>query len=242
MPQSEILLNGVSLVADLSGVLWWPARRWLVVADLHLEKGSAFARKGQFLPPYDTAMTLERLEAACARLGPARVICLGDSFHDRTAAERVGEAEGRRIAALAAAHDWVWIAGNHDPAPPEGWGGTVLPQMDEGGLLFRHEAVVPLDRPGEVSGHYHPKASVSTRGRRVTARCFVSDGRRLALPAFGSFTGGLNVLDPAIRGLFQPGFQVWMLGQEKLHCLPATRLAAEPPSLDRWDMGRAKRG
>lgn len=232
MPQSEILLNGVSLVADLSGALWWPERRWLVVADLHLEKGSAFARKGQFLPPYDTAMTLERLEAACARLAPVRVVCLGDSFHDRTAAERVGAAEGRRIAALAAAHDWVWIAGNHDPAPPEGWGGTVCAELDEGGLLFRHEAAVPLDRPGEVSGHYHPKAAVSTRGRRVSARCFACDGRRLVLPAFGSYAGGLNVLDPAIRGLFHQGFQVWMLGQEKLHRLPAARLAPEAMSLD----------
>lgn len=230
MAAADLLLNGVALTPDLSGALWWPGRRWLVVADLHLEKASSYARHGQMLPPYDTAATLTRLEEVCRRLDPARVICLGDSFHDRDAATRMSADDGRRVAALTAARDWVWISGNHDPAPPEGWGGTVLAELAEGGLLFRHEAAAaPV--PGEVSGHYHPKAAVRTRGGRLTARCFVSDGCRLILPAFGSLTGGLNVLDPAMADLLRPDFQVWLLGRDGVHRLPASRLAAEPRGL-----------
>ncbi|HYE47983.1 MAG TPA: ligase-associated DNA damage response endonuclease PdeM [Azospirillaceae bacterium] len=220
-------LNGARLEADLSGALWWPERGWLMVADLHLEKGSAFAERGRMLPPYDTAATLARLEALCAALSPARVVCLGDSFHDRRAAGRVAEADGRRIAALAAATDWVWIAGNHDPAPPAEWGGRVVEELAEGPLVLRHEAR-PGTVAGEVSGHFHPKAAVRTRGGRITGRCFATSGSRLILPAFGAFTGGLNVLAPAIAGLLAPRFSVILIGRDRLHALPADRLAPDP--------------
>lgn len=222
---SEILLNGASLVPDPSGALVWGERGWLVVADLHLEKGSGLAARGTLLPPYDTPATLSRLEEACRRLRPRRVICLGDSFHDRTAADRVSAADGRRIADLTAAHEWLWIAGNHDPAPPEGWGGSVAEEIAEGPLVFRHEAQAGRVA-GEVSGHYHPKASVSTRARRVTARCFAADADRLILPAFGAYAGGLNVLDPAMGGLLGPDLKVWLLGQDKVYCFPRASLSA----------------
>jgi hypothetical protein len=217
-------VNGQALVPDLSGALWWPARRTLLVADLHLEKGSSFAARGQFLPPYDTAATLARLEDAVARLQPQALIALGDSFHDRTAAERVCDADQARIRALTDRLDWLWIAGNHDPAPPSAWGGRVAEEEAVDGLVFRHEAE-PGRPHGELSGHFHPKASVRVRGKRVSTRCFVTDGRRLILPSFGAFTGGLDVLDPAIAGLFPHGFTAHLLGRRKLVAYPAAALA-----------------
>ena len=224
MTQVSLSLNGAELLADLSGALFWPARGWLVAADLHLEKGSAFAARGTHLPPYDTAATLGALEQLCRRLRPARVVCLGDSFHDGGAAERMDARDARRLAELAAGHDWIWIAGNHDPLPPGGWG-RVMAELVEGPLVFRHAA--EPGAVGEVSGHYHPKASVKTRLRRITGRCFVADGHRLILPAFGAYAGGLNVLDPAISCLLQPGFSTWMLGDSKLHPFPATHLSGD---------------
>lgn len=223
MSKTEIILNGVSLRPDPSGALFWPERGWMIVADLHLEKGSGFAARGRLLPPYDTAATLDRLEATCRRLGPTRVICLGDSFHDRAAAERVSTADGDRIAALTAGHDWVWIAGNHDPKPPGTWGGRVADGIVEGALAFHHQAQ-PGPVAGEVSGHFHPKAAIRVRGRRIGGRCFVGDGTRLVLPAFGAFTGGLNVLDPAIAGLFPSGFHTWIMVRDKLFPFPSDRL------------------
>lgn len=225
-PVPSILLNGVALHGDVSGALHWPERGWLVVADLHLEKGSGFAARGQLLPPYDTGATLDRLEDACRRLRPKRVVCLGDSFHDRNAATRVAPVDGRRIARLTAAHEWIWIAGNHDPRPPEDWGGTVLEDLVEGALSFRHEAR-PGPVAGEVSGHFHPKAAVRARGRRVGGRCFACDGDRLILPAFGAYAGGLDVTNPAVASLFRPDFHVWIMGRERLYAFPAARLEPE---------------
>ncbi len=222
---SEVLVNGVELLADVSGALYWPALRTLVVADLHLEKGSAFAARGQLLPPYDSAATLQALAEVIVRRDPERVICLGDSFHDDGAAGRLASADGAALRRLTAAHDWIWIAGNHDPVPPVAWGGKVETRVTLGALAFRHRA--GGDRaPGEISGHYHPTASVRTRARRITGRCFVGDGRRLILPAFGAYTGGLDVLDPAIAGLFPRGFSVHLLGRGAVHSFSGTALAA----------------
>jgi hypothetical protein len=218
-----LLVNGVELQADVTGALVWPARRLAVVADLHFEKATAFAARGQFLPPYDTAATLDKLEDVILRHGIERVICLGDSFHDGEAAGRVDPVQAARLQALTARLEWTWIAGNHDPAPPDDWGGRVLAEVTEGALTFRHEAV-PAARGGEVSGHFHPKAAVTVRGKRLTAPCFVTDGRRLILPAFGAFTGGLNVLDPAISGLFRRGFQATLLGRNGLFAYPKRAL------------------
>lgn len=219
----RLLVNGVELIADLSGALLWPERRLAVVADLHFEKGSAFAERGQFLPPYDTAATLDKLETLLTRNRIERLICLGDSFHDSGAAARLPRPVAERLQKLIARHDWIWIAGNHDPAPPDEWGGKVCEQITEGALTFRHEAE-PTARGGEVSGHFHPKAAVRVRNKRIAAPCFVTDGRRLILPAFGAFTGGLNVLDPAIAGLLKPGFQATLLGRDKVFCFPQSGL------------------
>lgn len=218
-------LNGAELAADPSGALWWPARRTLVVADLHLEKGSGFAERGVLLPPYDTAATLGRLEAAVRARRPGRVICLGDSFHDPAAAGRLSARDRDAIRRLTAATDWHWVAGNHDPEPPADWGGRVVRDLVDGPLLFRHEAA---ERPtgGEVSGHYHPKAWVRLRGRSVGGRCFVTDGRRLILPAFGAFTGGLDVQSPDLRRLFGRRFEVFLLAAERVWRVPGSRLSA----------------
>ena len=223
---AKITANGAALLADPSGALIWPARSTLVVADLHLEKGSAFAARGQLLPPYDTRATLARLEALAARHRPERVVCLGDSFHDGAAAGRLGAGDRARLRRLAAGRDWIWIAGNHDPAPPDDLGGRGLEELVDGPLVFRHQARANGTPAGEVSGHYHPKASVHLRPRRITAPCFVTDGRRLVLPAFGAYTGGLNVLDPAVASLFRRDFQVQLLHRDRIYTFPRASLAA----------------
>ncbi|NBC33072.1 MAG: ligase-associated DNA damage response endonuclease PdeM [Alphaproteobacteria bacterium] len=219
-----VTLNQATLALDPSGALWWPARQVLAVADLHLEKGSGFAARGRLLPPYDTAATLARLAALVARYRPATVVCVGDSFHDGRAAGRLAPADGARLQALTASCTWVWVVGNHDPAPPTAWGGRVETELTLGPLVFRHQA-----RPGgagEVSGHFHPRAAVHVRDRRLTAPCYAGDGRRLILPAFGAYTGGLDVLDPAIAGLLARPFTVHMLGRDRLYPLSSARLAA----------------
>ncbi len=214
MSVSTIIVNGARLIADPSGALIWPERSIIVVADLHLEKGSGYARKCTLLPPYDSAATLARLEALVERHRPSGVLCLGDSFHDGDAPARLTEAEREAVAALTQRTDWVWIEGNHDPLPPGDLGGRVASEIVLGPLVFRHQSRAGV---GEISGHLHPKAYVSTRGGQVTGRCFVEDGRRLILPAFGAFAGGLDVLDPAIRGLMGPAFAVHVIGRARVH-------------------------
>lgn len=219
-----IRLNGALLLPEPEGALWWAERHTLLVADLHLEKGSAFARRGRPLPPYDSAATLARLAALLRRLPAERVVCLGDSFHDAEAAARLGTAELAGLRGLMAGRDWVWIAGNHDPAPPAELGGRAADRLTLGPLTFRHIPSGP-GVAGEVAGHLHPKATVATRGRTVRAACFVTDGRRLILPALGAYAGGLDVHDPAIAALFRRGFRVLLLGRERLHAFPAGALA-----------------
>lgn len=220
---AALRVNGSTLLADPSGALFWPDRGVLAVADLHFEKGSALAAQGSLLPPYDTAATLDRLRAVIARHRPRRVIALGDSFHDAAAAARLSAADRMRLRALVDGQDWIWIAGNHDPAPPEEWGGRVEAAVTIGPLTFRHEA--EPGGAGEVSGHYHPKASVRLRARRFTGRCFVGDGRRVILPAFGAYTGGLDVRDPAIAALFPRGCEVHLLGRRGVYRFPGSALS-----------------
>ncbi len=219
-----MLLNGAQLFPDVSGALYWPAERVLVVADMHLEKGSAIAgRTGQLLPPFDSRATLTRLRALVRRHEPKVVICLGDAFHDPRAAQRLGAEEAALIRSLAEGRDWIWITGNHDPEPPSHLGGRGQAELRLGPLVFRHEAL-PDPQRGEVSGHYHPKASVTVAGQRLSQPCFVTDQRRLVLPAFGTYTGGLDVQSPALRRLFQRDFRVFLLGRDRLHSLPSARL------------------
>ena len=227
MLNAALRLNGVDLVADLSGALWWPARATLVAADLHLEKGSSFAARGTLLPPYDTAATLDRLSEAIGRLKPARVIALGDSFHDADAAARIAPEATARLAALVGATEWIWIAGNHDPSPAGPWGGAVRDALTLGALCFRHQADGPAAR-GEVSGHFHPKATLHLRARRLSARCFVTDGNRLVLPAFGAYAGGLDVFAPPLRALFRGGFEAFLLGPSRVVGVSHARLRQIP--------------
>ncbi len=219
--EGEVIdIRGARLVPDVSGGLWWPETETLVVADLHLEKGSAFAARGAMLPPYDTAATLARLEETAARRGPRRIIALGDSFHDSGAGGRLADCDRDRLVRLQSRCDWLWIAGNHDPAPPEGIGGAWHEEVTIGPLTFRH-APETGGGTGEIAGHLHPVARVRLKGRALRRRCLVCDGFRAILPAFGAFTGGLNVLDAAYEGLFAGrGFTAWLLGARSVYPLP----------------------
>ena len=226
-PAPPIRLGPAILLPDPSGALWWPDQATLIVADLHLEKGSSFARKGTLLPPYDTAATLARLAILAERYRPARIVALGDSFHDAQAADRLDPADQQQLAALVEACDWIWIAGNHDPAPGPALGGTVLAEGSAlAGLVLRHEALFEPDGP-ELSGHYHPKAGITVHGRRVSCRCFVADARRIILPAFGTYTGGLSVRDPALRRLFPTGFTAYLAGTKRVTAIPSLLLIGE---------------
>lgn len=225
MTGASFRFHGEELIADLSGALIWPAAETVVVSDLHLEKGSAFAEHGVLLPPYDSRETLSRLENVLQRHAGKRVICLGDSFHDSAAFDRLGVEESTYIRRLTRNRDWLWIAGNHDPDPPDALGGKVSRKIAIGTLVFRHIANSGAGN-GEVSGHYHPKARIAVRGLRLSAPCFVTDGeRKLILPAFGAYTGGLDVADPAIGELFNDGFVIHMLGQRKVYTFPHSALA-----------------
>jgi uncharacterized protein len=218
---SSLNIVGVDLVADLSGALFWEEQRLLVVSDLHLEKGSSFAMRGVLLPPYDTIATLGRLGAVLARHDPRTVIALGDSFHDRSAHGRLSAPDRDTIAAFQLRRDWIWISGNHDPALPSDLGGVVATEVAIGPIAFRHE---PTGALGEIAGHLHPKARVSTRGRSMERRCFASDGERAVMPAFGAYTGGLNIRDAAFAKIFQTmGFMAHVLGDNRLHTIAASR-------------------
>ena len=214
----RVEVNGETLVLDPSGAAWWPAEKTLIFADLHFEKGSAYARGGQLLPPYDTRTTLRHVAAALARYSPQRVIALGDSFHDGGAGERLDAEECTALKALTEGRDWLWVEGNHDPEPPAWLGGKITGEAAIGGLHFRHLPSAGAS-PGEVAGHLHPAIRVNRRGMSVRRRCFVSDGARLLLPAFGAYTGGLDVTDAAVASLFAGGFAVYALGKDRVYAV-----------------------
>ena len=223
----RIPVNGAELIADISGAAFEPETATLLVADLHLEKGSAFAVRGQLLPPYDTRETLRRLVEVATRLEARRVVALGDSFHDLGADGRIDDGDAATLATLVGSvEDWLWIEGNHDPQPPRRFGGRTALQARLGPLTLRHE---PSEgpAPGEVAGHLHPCARVSVRGRGLRRRCFAGDGTRLVLPAFGAFTGGLNVCDPAWRPVFRTRPTVWMLGDAGVFPISGRRLRSD---------------
>ena len=233
----SVRVMGELCVLRCSGALWLPAYGTLVAGDLHLEKGSAYAARGQMLPPYDSRVTLDRLEAEIAALKPERVVLLGDSFHDSGSIARMAGDDRARLDRLAEeGRDWVWLEGNHDrkalgagrTAAPTfssgdferlvGLPGRVVPELTLGALHLTHEPESD-PRPGEVAGHLHPCARVVAHARMVRRACFVTNGRRLILPAFGAFTGGLNVLDPALAGLFDSRPMVAALGRDRVHAL-----------------------
>ena len=221
MRASSVTIADVTFVADLSGALFWKEQSLLVVSDLHLEKGSSFAARGVLLPPYDTVATLSRLAAVIARHDPRMVIALGDSFHDRDAHERLSTPDREALTAMQVRRDWIWISGNHDPALPSDLGGVVASEVAIGPIAFRHE---PTGEVGEIAGHLHPKARVATRGRSMERRCFACDGERAVMPAFGAYTGGLSIRDPAFAKIFHtPGFMAHVLGDNRLHTIAASR-------------------
>lgn len=211
---AQISLCGVAFTADPSGALYWGAHDTLIVADLHLEKGSAAARRGSLLPPYDSRATLDRLRLVIERLDPYRVIALGDNFHDGGGPDRLGPEDLETLRRLQRDREWYWITGNHDPVLPPSIGGRVCPSVTLGRIRFRHE---PTGAPAshEIAGHLHPAARLSRRGVAVRRKCFISNGDRLVLPAFGAYAGGLNVMNMAFIPLFgKADFLVWMLGQD----------------------------
>ncbi|MEY4240503.1 MAG: ligase-associated damage response endonuclease PdeM [Pseudomonadota bacterium] len=218
----RVQIEGEPCVLRRSGALWVLNHRTLIAADLHLEKGSAFAARGQMLPPYDSRATLDRLEAEIEALSPAAVVLLGDSFHDAKSVGRMATDDRARLNRLAAGRDWIWLEGNHDIAALAGaiddLVGEVVETMALGSLRLIHEPQ-PGEQPGEIAGHLHPAARVSAHGRGVRRPCFVTDGRRAVLPAFGAFTGGLDVRDPAIAGLFGEPPLAAALGRDKVHAL-----------------------
>jgi len=189
--------SGQELVALPQGALFWPARKALLVADLHLEKASWFARFGQMLPPYDSIATLSDLTALAAGTGAEEIWCLGDSFHDTKGCDRLPTRARDLLTALTSTLRWTWITGNHDPGIADHCGGDVVTEAEVDGLLLRHEAEPAEPRP-ELSGHFHPKLRLTHRGRRISRRCFVATERKLILPAFGALTGGLDAGHPEI--------------------------------------------
>ena len=220
---AAITLGGAALVLRPAGTVFWPDEGLMAVADLHLGRSERLARRGAgLLPPYETWDTLERLDSEIAALAPRRVVCLGDSFDDVDAARDLADEVTARIDRLAAGRDWVWIAGNHDPGPVE-LPGTHRAALETGGLAFRHIAAAEAPAGGEVSAHYHPKARLCRRGVSVTRPCFLADGRRLILPAFGTYTGGLDARDPAFDALLAPDACAWLLGREVV-AIPRERL------------------
>jgi DNA ligase-associated metallophosphoesterase len=188
---------GETFLATAGGALFWPDRQALLVADLHLEKASWFARFGQFLPPYDSQATLAALAGEVDRTGATRLYCLGDSFHDRFGCDRLPAGARAVLSGLTARLDWTWIVGNHDPGFSDHCGGRLAEEVELGGIVLRHEARAYDPRP-ELSGHFHPKLRLQLKGRQVSRRCFVVSETKLILPAFGSLTGGLDAHHPEI--------------------------------------------
>ena len=196
--------GGHEFLASPSGALFWPTERALLVADLHLEKASWFARLGQFLPPYDSQATLAALAEDVAATGAARLYCLGDSFHDRFGCDRLPTQARAMLLDLTSRLDWVWIVGNHDPGFADHCGGRIEDECLVGGIVLRHEAVAAELRP-EMSGHFHPKLRLNLKGRNVSRRCFIAAPAKLILPAYGALTGGLDARHPEIARKTGPG-------------------------------------
>ncbi len=223
-----LLIRSTPFTVMPEGALWQEDERMLIVADLHLEKGSAYASRGRgLMPPYDTAATLALLGRLISRLNPRAVVALGDSFHDGKAGERIYSTDVEKLCALQKSRTWMWIAGNHDPEPPSCVEGEWHAEYRLNDVVLRHEPTVGL-APGEIAGHLHPVAKIYARGASVRRRCVATDGNRAVLPAFGVYTGGLNVCDLAFGKLFSPGtLFAWMLGTNGVYRMPESRLAPD---------------
>ena len=226
MTAAPLHFMGERLLLDPLGAVVWPATGLLAVADLHLEKGSACAARGQLVPPWDTRATLDRLAALMRRWRPATVVALGDSFHDARGSLRMAQVDAAGLRSLTAQAAFVWVLGNHDPLPPDGLGGTAAAEWRLGPMVFRHQAHGTERHALELCGHHHPKALVAVRGGTVTRPCFVADPLRLMLPSLGAYTGGLDVRNPAIARLFPRGGRLFLLGHDRLFSFPLQQAAS----------------
>jgi DNA ligase-associated metallophosphoesterase len=222
----QIRLGEAEASLRRSGALWLEAEGALVAADLHLEKGSAYAMRGQMLPPYDTRETLTRLAADVAALAPRVVVLLGDTFHDRASESRLSADDAGRLRALAAGRSLVWVVGNHDADGPRRLPGEIVAEIGLAGLALRHEPRRG-PAPGEAAGHLHPAAKVRAPRGTVRRRCFLTDGERIVLPAFGAYAGGLNVRDAAFADLFARPPLAAALGGTRVHAVGWRSLAAD---------------
>lgn len=225
--ETFLCLAGEMFLPTAEGALWWESERTLIVSDLHFEKGSSYARRGQLLPPYDTAATLDLVESLADAFRPDRIISLGDSFHDAVSEERLSAQDRQRIRALTASVEWYWVEGNHDPDPPAHLGGHGVKSLVLRDCVFRHE---PTGASGEIAGHLHPVARIGGRGRTVRRKCFVTDGSRLIMPSLGTFTGGLNVRDSAFGAVFGEPPMVFAAGSGCVHFVENRLLVAERDS------------
>lgn len=222
---TETAIAGLACVLDPSGAIFLAADGILVVADLHLEKGSSLARRGSMLPPYDTQATIAALADVIDHYAPRRVVALGDSFHDRHGPDRLGAPERAALAALVAGRDWVWVTGNHDPVLPPNLGGEVVQSCAVGPLVLRHHPA--HGACSELAGHLHPVAKVVLYGRGVRARAFLTDGSRCVLPAFGAYAGGLNACAAPFGPLFPDGFVAHVIGRNRLFAIPHGALCGD---------------
>ena len=225
--RQPIEVCSAKFVADRSGALYWPAEKALIVADLHLEKGSSGASRGRLLPPYDTRATLLKLAETVDRFQAEAVIALGDSLHDTGAADRICGEDLDILRIIQDEREWIWVTGNHDPHIDGKLGGDCVPEVALSGLTLRH---IPANGrvTHEIAGHLHPAAKLSIHGHTLRRPCFVGNGLRLVLPAFGAFTGGLNVMDDAFLPVFgSDGIAVWMLGDEGLYPVATRQLCGD---------------
>jgi DNA ligase-associated metallophosphoesterase len=222
----HVQVCGVRLSFLPSGALYVEAERTLVVADLHLEKGSAYAARGQLLPPYDTRETLRRLNADVVSTAPERIVFLGDTLHDMGGHDRIDGADAETLRAISTGRALIWVVGNHDPEGPGGLPGEAVDTLTLAGLLLRHEPQAGVQE-GEVAGHLHPCARVVGQSRSVRRRCFVTDGLRLILPAYGAYAGGLSVRHAAFAGMFARPPLIGAIGQSRVHAVGWDRVRGD---------------
>lgn len=232
---TDIALCGETLTPHPMGALYWSARKALIVSDLHFEKGSSFATRGVLLPPYDTRTTLKRLSALIREYDPALIVSLGDAFHDLHAEARMEEEDAAALEALMKGRDWLWILGNHDPEPPARFAARTEIEAAVGPFMFRHEPKEGA-APGEIAGHLHPCARVSSEGRLLRRRCFAVGDDRLVMPAMGAYTGGLNILDEAYANLFSVP-AAWVMGARGVYPISFERLVPDGVSAARRRAG-----
>lgn len=208
-------------VLDMTGALYLSDEKTLIVSDMHLEKGTSLARRGIFLPPYDSRQTLFALETAVGNYRPEMLVYLGDSFHDTGGHDRLDLEVLETLTGICSGQNTFWITGNHDPEIPETLPGRACSELAIGNLRLVHIPGRASGETGEIAGHLHPAASVVGRGRAVKRRCFVTDGRRMIMPAFGSYTGGLSIRDEAFKGLFEHKHLVaHVIGERQIYSLP----------------------